>query len=82
MVLRDRGVSYRITFVSNVIVRDADRLLAILSSRREHCRVLESCYVLIYRYLYSPVFHFPQCLTPVLFPSLVPLHDVGCIYVR
>lgn len=43
MILRDRGVSYRITFVSNVFMRDADRLLEILSSRREHCRVLESC---------------------------------------
>lgn len=29
MVLRYRGVSYRIAFVSNIMVRDANRLLEI-----------------------------------------------------
>jgi len=43
MVLHCRGVSYRIAFVTSIIVRDADRLLEILSSRTEHYRVLEPC---------------------------------------
>lgn len=64
MVLHYRSV-LRIMFVSNNIVKDADRLLNV---EEQNATGFWSPVMYLFMYLHSPVFHFPQCLPCPPFP--------------